>query len=221
MIVLNDMERDAISEAFNIGVGAAGNSLSEMLGQEVVLTVPAVTIAKKSDVARGLEDTQTELLSGVKEDFKAQTGSLRSVRERFQGPFSGSALLIFAESNSLELVRLLLQQPDMDLDFLTEMEQEALTEVGNIILNACLSAVADIIGDEIENEIPELIKGTPTEVIMGASEGGDEDYVVQLQMQFQVHHVDIEGRIAFLMDIAALDTFRKKLAEYFGFDGVA
>ncbi|MEN8200564.1 MAG: chemotaxis protein CheC [Thermodesulfobacteriota bacterium] len=202
MIELSDMELDAISEAFNIGIGHAASSLSEMLGQEVSLSVPEAKILQRSEVVANLNSTGEQRINGVS--------------QRFSGPFLGRALLLFPEEESLELVRVLLKQ-DVDLEFLSEMEQDALVEVGNIILNACLSSIAHIVDEEMINEIPDLVRGDLKKIITGESPKEDEDYVLLLRMDFAVKEIDIGGYIAFLMDIQALDTFRHKLLTYFGF----
>jgi len=215
MIFLSDHERDAVAEAFNLGMGAAGNALSEMLGKEVLLSVPQVNIERSSDAVKGMLQSARGELSGVKETFS--TNVIAGVREEFDGPFKGSALLLFPEHRSLELVRLLLQQPEADIDMLTEMEQEALVEVGNIILNACLSAIAEIIGDEILNEIPEAVKGPIGQIIQEAGCASEQEFVMKLHMHFEVDEAHIDGDIAFIMGIKSLDVFRAKLAKFFGF----
>ena len=38
--ILSELENDLLGELFNIGVGRAANSLSQMVNQEVTLSVP-------------------------------------------------------------------------------------------------------------------------------------------------------------------------------------
>ncbi|NRA85529.1 MAG: chemotaxis protein CheC, partial [Gammaproteobacteria bacterium] len=38
--IISEDYRDTLSELFNIGMGKAANSLSEMLSDEIILTVP-------------------------------------------------------------------------------------------------------------------------------------------------------------------------------------
>ncbi|MGR9682046.1 chemotaxis protein CheC, partial [Escherichia coli] len=40
MSILNESERDALTEIFNVGAGRAAQSLSEIVGDEVRLSVP-------------------------------------------------------------------------------------------------------------------------------------------------------------------------------------
>jgi len=206
MTNLSEYEQDALSESFNIGIGVAAAALSEMTAQEVSLSVPTIRVLNKQDAS---------------EELAAEGGDQRisGVREQFKGPFRGSAMLLFPEEHSLELVRLLLQE-DIDLAYLTEMEQEALVEVGNIILNACLGSIADIIGDEIINETPLPLKGLMSDILQDDSNISEDDHIMRLKMEFQVKEVDIKGYIAFVMDIHSLDTFRRKVADYFGFSTV-
>ena len=48
---LSEIERDAISEIANIGVSRAAASLRQMVGEQVLLSVPAVNIVSRSEAA--------------------------------------------------------------------------------------------------------------------------------------------------------------------------
>ena len=88
---LTDLERDALSEISNIAMARASNSLRQMVDHQVLLSVPAVEILS--------HDAAAKLVA------KPDNPNLVAVRQDFSGPFSGRALLIFPEANSLELVR--------------------------------------------------------------------------------------------------------------------
>ncbi len=66
-------------------------------------------------------------------------------------------MLVFPEVHSLELVRSLLKE-NVPLDSLTDLEQEALMEVGNIILNACLGSISNALGEPINCSMPSFRK---------------------------------------------------------------
>ncbi|MEM7209067.1 MAG: hypothetical protein AAF434_14685 [Pseudomonadota bacterium] len=203
MQLFSDYERDAIVEVFNIGVGRAAASLSEMVKQEVAMSLTRVEL-------QSCDKAVTEFVgSGI--------SAVRGVRERFDGPLAGSALLILPRNKSLELVRLLIQD-ESDSDFLSEMEEEALVEVGNILLNACLSSVATVVGEEIANQIPVSVSGELSDVVTNTGFAESAEMVLNLGVEFNVKGVDLSGCISLLMDIESIDIFRQKLAEYFGFD---
>jgi chemotaxis protein CheC len=129
MTQLTELQCDALGEIFNIGVGRAASSLSQIVNDEVLLSAPAVLVVPREKAA--------ELLLG--KEFR----QFSSVSQNFSGPFDAQAMLIFPEVNALEIVRLMVG-PHMSIEELSEFEQEAMCEVGNIILNACMSSLADL-----------------------------------------------------------------------------
>ncbi len=201
MIALSDMEKDAFAEIFNIGVGHAASSLSQMIGQEVELAIPVVELLERKEAAL--------LLAGNK------NGNITGVREKFEGSFRGETLLLFPEESSLELVRLLLSE-DLPLEVLTEMEQEALTEVGNIILTGCLSSLADLLQEEIANDLPVFTQGDAETLLKCTEKEEKETTVMFLKTMFSVQEKNIQGYVTFLMELDAMDLFRKKVSELFG-----
>ena len=88
---LSDIERDALAEIANVGVSRAATSLRQMVGEQVLLSVPAVNIVSREAAAELVE--------------KGSNPKLVAVQQLFSGPFSGRALLIFPQDQSLELVR--------------------------------------------------------------------------------------------------------------------
>ena len=46
---LSELHIDALAEVFNVGAGRAAASLSEIVGDEVKLSVPSVEVRKTSD----------------------------------------------------------------------------------------------------------------------------------------------------------------------------
>ena len=203
MITFSELEKDAFAEIFNIGVGHAAASLSQMIGQEVELSIPVVELLERDQAA--------QILAGDK------NGNITGVREKFEGSFRGETLLLFPEESSLELVRLLLSE-DLPLDILTEMEQEALTEVGNIILTGCLSSLADLLQEEITNDLPVFAQGKAATLLKCTDNEVKETKVMFLKTMFSVQEKNIQGYVTFLMELDAMDLFRKKVSEMFGLE---
>ena len=203
MITFSELEKDAFAEIFNIGVGHAAASLSQMIGQEVELSIPVVELLERDQAA--------QILTGD------NNGNITGVREKFDGSFKGESLLLFPEESSLELVRLLLSE-DLPLEILTEMEQEALTEVGNIILTGCLSSLADLLQEEITNDLPVFAQGKAATLLKCTDNEVNETSVMFLKTMFSVQEKNIQGYVTFLMELDAMDLFRKKVSEMFGLE---
>jgi len=123
--------------------------------------------------------------------------------------------LLFPEEQSLELVRAVLQQDDMTLQDLTDMEQEAMTEIGNVILNACLCSMADMFGKEMLGDIPEFVQGSLAQVFStdGVLEH-TEAIVLLLNMDFAVDKKNIQGYVTFLMDVDSVCQFKANIDEF-------
>ncbi|MFT2612665.1 hypothetical protein ACMWPE_25085, partial [Escherichia coli] len=69
----------------------------------------------------------------------------------------------------------------MSLDELAEFEREAMCELGNIILNACLSAMADMLEITLNSSLPQYLVSSPDDISARlASAQGDESYVLVL-----------------------------------------
>lgn len=196
---LNELEQDAITEMFNIGICKAASSLSEMVQKEVLLSVPQLSIAT---------------IAQAKENISDSLGEVSGVLEAFDGSVAGNALLLFPQEKTLELIKLLFPGP-MDDEMLQEMEGDALTEIGNIILNASLSSLAEIIGEELSNQIPETFKGHAGDVILSGDLEDPDQYVLQMDMSLTVKEIDVIGNVSFLIIIKSIDQFKEKLTEYF------
>ena len=111
MMALKELEQDALTEIFNIGVGMAADVLSQMVGERVKLSVPVVELTNQQQ---------------AKNYYLArEQRQLCSIRQTFSGEVTTDAILMFPEENSLELVRLMVGG-DLPLEQLTEMEQDAM-----------------------------------------------------------------------------------------------
>lgn len=198
MAMLTDIEKDAFSEIFNIGVGHAAAALSEMIGQEILLEIPEVVILNRRELI---------------ELFSFCNGDIARVSESFSGKFQGEALLLFPDQSSLELVRLLLNE-DVPLERLSEMEQEALSEVGNIILTGCLASIADIIQEEIPTGLPVYSQGNIQSIL--DDHHRNKASLLFLKTLFTVQDKKIHGYVSLLMDLATLDQFKAKLLDVLG-----
>ena len=200
---LDEFFIDAVAEILNIAMGSAAASLSEMINEEVLLSVPGVSFVSRLEA--------TEIIG-----TKAKS-NVSGVVQPFNGAFGGDAMLLFPENQSLQLVRAVLQQDDLTLDDLTEMEQEAMTEIGNVILNACLCSMADMFDQEMFGEIPEFTQGSLKQVFSVDNElESSEAIVLLLNMDFSVEKKKVQGYVTFLMDVDSITKFRTCIENFIG-----
>jgi chemotaxis protein CheC len=200
-LVLNELELDALTELVNIGVSRAATSLREMVKAQVHLSVPNVTLVTRKEAIAILGERDNRLLVAV--------------HQVFEGDVTGRALLIFPEARSLELVRAV-TGGDLPLEDIIELEQEALAETGNIILNGCLATMANMLQRSLKMSLPEVIKGESAVFFNLAPPPEAGDVVLFLYINFAVRERDIQGYIAMLMDMPSLVALQVLLQEFIG-----
>ncbi len=198
MSELEELQHDAIAELFNMGMGSAADALSQMVGEEVSLSVPEVLFLSRREAAEQIIAQGGERISGVQEDFS--------------GAFWGSALLIFPEDKSLDLVRALMQQNAPMAEF-TSLEEEVLVEVGNVIINACLGTLANVLDDEINTAVPDFLHGDCDAVLSGGEAAAADDTVLQLRIDFSLKDKDIQGFFILRVDVGSVESLVGKVEE--------
>jgi len=198
-IHLEELEHDALTELVNIGVSRAASSLRGMVGRQVMLSVPSVEVVTREAASALIRERET--------------GPLVAVRQEFQGAFNGQALLIFPEQNSLELVRSVTGD-ELAADQVHEMEQEALAETGNVVLNSCLATMANMLRRPLEMSLPEVIRGKGANFFDLTGADGSEGVVLFLYINFAISDRDIRGYIAMLMDLPSLTALKELISEF-------
>ena len=198
VVELTSLERDAFAEIANMGVSRAAASLRQMLGEQVLLSVPAVHIVSRETAAKLAERG-------------GSSSRLVAVQQAFEGPFSGRALLIFPEAQSLELVRTIIGA-DQSLEDVIDLEHEALAETGNVILNACLATIANVLKKTMRMSLPAVIRGDGATLFAAPPGGGD--LVLFLYIDFTIKSRDMHGFIALLMDLPSIAALKEIVQDF-------
>ncbi|ELX10241.1 CheY-P phosphatase CheC [Janthinobacterium sp. HH01] len=200
MFSLSELENDALIEIFNIGVGQAASSMSAIVNESVRMSVPSVSFINRTEAARLLDGKSPE------------AGAICGVSQHYEGAFSTEAILMFPEDKSLEIVRLMVGE-SVPLKELTEMEQEAMCEIGNIILNSCVGTLANIFQRELHGSLPQYHVGTSDEILI-ASGSQHDTVVLMLHIDFVLEKHQIHGYVAFVLDISALHDLKEQINLY-------
>ena len=201
MILLNEIELDALSEIFNVGAGRAAASLSDIVGDEVLLSVPKVKFYLAEEV-----NARVLALS---------TARLGSVKQKFMGPFNMTASLLFTEERALEIVQDMLGS-QVRMEDLVEYEQEAMCEVGNIILNACLSAMADMLAISFESTLPEYSTDAPDIVIARMVTDNVDPMMLILHIDMIIEKRQSQGTLIFCLSASSIEDLHSHLDKFLG-----
>ena len=197
--LLNEMQLDALTELVNLGVSRAATNLREMVGAQVHLSVPTVELVTRSRAIAILAERESN--------------NLVAVHQVFEGDIGGRALLIFPETKSLELVRAI-TGGDLPLEDIIELEQEALAETGNVLLNSCLATIANMLHRSLKMSLPEVLRGNAATFFSLEPPPEAGDIVMFLYITFAVRERDISGYIAMIMDMPSLTALTHLLDEF-------
>ena len=194
---LTDLESDALAELGNVAMARASVSLRTMFQHEVLLSVPNVEIlAPKEAIARVAKPGNPNLVA---------------VRQDFSGVFSGRALLIFPEASSLELVRVVVGR-QLALEDIVDLEDEALAETGNIILNSWVATIANLLKKNLKMSLPVVIRRDQSHIFESVSPR--ESFILFLHIKFDISQQQIRGYVALMMDVPSVAELRSLIADY-------
>ncbi|MGH8202017.1 MAG: chemotaxis protein CheX [Steroidobacteraceae bacterium] len=194
---LTELQLDALTELVNLGVSSAAKNLSELVREEVVLSVPRASVVTREQAIANLREHDAKRLVAIHQDF--------------EGDIRGRALLIFPEARSMELIRALVG-PELSPDDIIELEQEALAETGNILLNGCLSTMANSLQRSLKISLPEVIHGEGADFFQPSS--GAHETVLFIYINFAVKQRDIQGFLAMILDLPSLVILQQLLDAY-------
>jgi chemotaxis protein CheC len=196
---LSELQLDALTELVNLGVSRAATNLAQMVREEVVLSVPKVALLSRDEAIRTLSQRESK--------------NLVAVHQIFEGDITGRALLIFPEAQSLELVRSVVGE-DLSLEEIIELEQEALAETGNVILNSCLATIANSLESSLKISLPEVLRGESSRFFSLDPPPEAGTTVMFIYINFAVRRRDIEGYIAMMMDMPSLAALANLLNDW-------
>ena len=197
--LLTELELDALTELVNLGISNAALSLAKMVHEEVVLSVPKVTLVGQKEAL--------QLLG------RRELKRLVAVHQVFEGDFTGRALLIFPEVKSLELVKAVIGN-DFSIEEIIELEQEALAETGNVLLNGCLATMANNLQRTLRISLPEVLRGEMEDFFNLKPPPQSGDTVMLIYINFLVRQRNVEGYIAMLLDMPSLGILKSLLGEF-------
>lgn len=127
---LSAVHADAIQELGNIGAAHAATTLSVMLGSLIEMNVPAIKIVDLSQLGNYMGEESAAMVA-----FELQ-GDI---------PHGGYMLFYITRESAVRMTNAILGLTEINRP-LSEMDESALVEVGNIMVSAFLDATAELLG---------------------------------------------------------------------------
>lgn len=188
---LTERQIDALAEVINIAFSRTAASLSELTGHRVLLDVPKVEIYPID-----------ELMTRLAQFLPAE---LASVHQVFTGPLTGDALLVLNYDGAVTLTDLLTDEMVRSRR-LNESAREVLTEVGNILLNACLGVFGNLLQVRVTFSVPRLQLDTLSQLVKSLIIDKEElRYALVVYTAFRVRDSAVRGYLVIALSVVSLD----------------
>jgi chemotaxis protein CheC len=190
-LVLTERRNDALAELINIAFARTGAALSELTGQRVLLNPPIVSMHRTVDIP------------GILARF--MPGEIASIHQVFGGAVAGDALLLLNQDGARELTNLLTEEENKT-PYLDESAREVLTEVGNILLNACLGMFGNLLNVHVSFSVPRLHMESLAEVVDSlVTDKNDLRYALVVSTAFQIKNSAVSGFLVMALSVTSLD----------------
>lgn len=189
--MFNDVDTDALTELFNIGLHRAAASLSDLTSQRVLVDLPRLWVCPLRD------------LSGVL--AKLLTGELATVHQIFGGSVSGDAVLLLEYDKAALLASVMTDGHVAGDGRIDTSAREVLAEVGNIVLGACLSAFGNMLKVSVTFSVPrihiESLDGLLHSLVVDSS---DIQYALVATTRFRLAQQEVGGYMIFVIGMSSL-----------------
>ena len=197
---LTPVQHDALIELLNIGFGRAAASLSELTGHRVLLEVPHVSIHPIQELATALRAFVDDQVA--------------TVHQIFSGPVGGDALLVLDFKAAGMLKELLTNEPPLPLP-IDASGREVLTEVGNILLNACLGTFGNILQVQVSFSVPHLNLDTLNAVMQSLLVNREGlRYALVVHAGFQLRDREVRGYLVIVLSVSSLDRLVRAVEQW-------
>jgi len=188
---LTVLQRDALTELINIGFGRAAASLSRITGYRVLLDVPNVAVYPM-DQLQGVLATMVH-------------GEVATVHQVFTGPVAGDAFLALDARAAALLKELLTNEPALPLR-LDASTQEVVTEVGNVLLNACLGTFGNLLKVHVSFSVPKLSIDSLGLVLDSVTVGQQElRYALVVHAGLRLREGTVRSYLIIVLSVSSLD----------------
>jgi len=193
-------QQDALIELINIGFGRAAASLSKLTGHRVQLEVPQIAMCP-------IEELSEHLRPLVHNE-------VATVHQIFSGPVAGDALLVLDQPSAAILKELLTNEPALPLD-IDASAREVLTEIGNVLLNACLGTFGNLLKIQVSFSVPHLTLEKLDSVIGSVAIGHQGlRYALIVHAAFRLKNSSLTGYLVIVLGVASIDRLIRAVEEW-------
>lgn len=197
-ILISDEERDILQEVMNIAFGKASADLAEVIDIYVVLSIPDIKLMKTAEVPSYIESEIDDLQN------------ISVIKQSYTGKFHGTALLFFPGGAGKKLFSLFDNAHNGE-DISVVLQKETLLEVGNILIGASVSKVAELLDDVVSYRPPRIIVESRPVDIVDWDLAEPEGAAILMRTVFSFDKRDISGLLFLIPSYKSFEWLKKAL----------
>ncbi len=203
MIDLKDMEKDALKETGNVGIGNAATALSKMLNKKIDISIPTTEFVPLEKVAGQLGGA---------------SAIISSIYLEISGDVDGEALLAFTQDGMKNIIDLLLGNPIGTTKLVTEIEESAFKEMANIVTGAYLNSLGNFLNMKILPSVPHTATDMAQAVIDYAliKVATHSDSIMVVTADFSIEGQQINGKFLIILTDESLKKIITMINQKYG-----
>lgn len=192
---LTQPQAEGLEELINIAFSRSAAALSELTDNRILIEAPRVAVCSIGDLPGALGQTMpTEIIS---------------VHQLFTGPVSGDAFFIFDKAMAAKLAALMTGHAGparAESSAMDAAASEVLTEVGNILLNACLGVFGNLLEVQVTFSVPKLHMDNLKDLLSSIHVGKSElQYALIATTSFRIKESSLSGYLVIALGVTSLD----------------
>jgi chemotaxis protein CheC len=199
-VQLTELQRDAVTELINIAFSRAAASLSSLTNCRVDLEVPEVTVHRIGAISQAVG--------------RFVSGEVATVHQVFTGPVAGDAFLLLNFDGAVHLVDLLTGTETLRKT-LGASAREVVTEVGNILMNACLGVFGNLLHVRFSFSVPQLSLENLATMIQSLVIDDDElQHALVVGARFRMRGGEVTGCLILVLGISSFQLFVEAVEDW-------
>ncbi len=203
--LMTALEKDALQEIMNISFGQAAADLSDVIDQYLTLTVPQIALLDYREIFQFIKN---EISVG---------NDMSMVKQFFSGRFSGSSVLILPHGEGKKLLQMFDEHTGTLKDSGCDMavlEKETLIEISNIIMGACISKIAELLGDVVTYSPPRYFAQDQIHKTLEESFAEKDSFAIYFKTVFHFQEFNASGFLFLICDPSTLEWLKKSIEDY-------
>ncbi|QJR80397.1 response regulator [Alteromonas pelagimontana] len=189
---------DAYRELVNVAMGRAGENLAKLLGEFIDLPIPNVNVIESNELHMAVaEINRNERVSAVSKGFVS-------------AGIKGEALVIFNDTNTDNMVKLLNYD---SAGYDEHLQLEALMDVSNILIGACLNALSAQLNVSFSHSQPILLGQHRGLDVLLSDNLSRWKKIMAVEIAYAIKSRDISFDLLLLFPDEAMDKIYTRLVE--------